>query len=382
MKILILCDSFKETATSFQVVSTIAEGIKEIYPSATIDCQPFSDGGEGSLDVMKSLFPDSVEKEVPVIEPSLQCNIPAHYLINKNSSFIESAQACGLERTHRKNPMVTSTYGLGMLLKEALKEKKKEVAISLGGSATDDFGVGMMQALGVKFSKEDGREFLSPIQGKDLVSIKDISLEGLDPNFPQSHFRLLSDVRNPLLGKEGATSVFAPQKGASKEDCSILESGIANVASLLEKKAGKKIKDIPGAGAAGGLGGAFLAYSNDVEILSGGKCFLSLVEKKYPFASYDLIITGEGKIDRTTLDGKCVSIIAQEAKKSSVPCLAIGGYVEPEVTEGLRKIGVTSFLSMQKKKRPIAELKATAIEDLRQAVVEYFKCDNLEKITR
>lgn len=372
MKILVLSDSFKETATSLQVVSTIREGVQKVYSSYEVDAYPFSDGGEGSEEALLSLLPNGEKKTIVCKDPSNNIEMEATYLVFPEFVFVESAQANGLEKTVKKNPLYTSTYGLGILLKEALKEKPKKILISLGGSATDDLGAGMLEALGASFSDERGERITSPIQGKDLVRIKDVDFSSFDKGFKEKEFLLLSDVKNPLLGKEGATYTFAPQKGAREEDLPLLESGKENLASLLTKKTGRDVSLIPGSGAAGGLGGAFLFTAKKVEITSGGKWMLSLFTSKHPFSSYDLIITGEGKIDQTTLKGKCVYDVAQEAKKNHIPCLAIGGYVEKEVIPELEKIGVSDVLSVQKEKRSIEELKKTACEDLKKAVVKYF----------
>lgn len=369
MKILVLSDSFKETLTASQVLSEITSGIKEVFPSVEVEAYPFSDGGEGFLNVISRIYPDTEKVPVRIKDCLVENEVESYYLERGKKAYLESSLACGLERTPVKNPLLTSSYPLGEIIKKALKRGDREFYIGLGGSATDDFGAGMMTALGVKYFDENGKEILP--RGGNLSSIARIDTENLDPTFLQASFTLLSDVDNPLLGEKGATFTFAPQKGARKEDLPLLEEGKKHLALLTEKTTGRKVKDIPGSGAAGGLAGAFLSYGKTT-LISGAKTILSLYDKYIDWNDFDLIITGEGKIDKSTLEGKCVSAVAQRGKEHSLPVLAIGGYIEEEVKEPLRKLGVTDFLSVQKEAKPLAEIKPTAGGDLRQAVVEYF----------
>lgn len=303
---IIAPDSFKGCLSSLRVADAMAEGIKAVCPDAVITKMPMSDGGEGMLDVITSVI--GAERVVCNTFDPLMRRIDAGYAVKGDMALIESARVCGMQllTSEELNPMVATTYGLGLLIVDAVTRGCKHIVVGLGGSATCDAGIGMLRAVNEKFSKDGHFD--------DNVRKR---LEGI-------RFTILADVVNPLLGVNGASHVFAPQKGASPEDVEHLEWRISKFADMSAKHFGYDYSDRPSAGAAGGLGYAFMQYYG-AEVRSGADYILELYGFEDCLAHADAVITGEGRADRQTLMGKLPYVVMERSQ--GIPVHLICGSV-------------------------------------------------------
>lgn len=304
MKIIIAIDSFKGCLTSMEANEAAAEGIRRAYPDAEIVKVPVSDGGEGYMDAFHAAIGGQLE-EVSVRDPLMR-PVVAKYLLRSDLAVIEIAQASGLTllTQEERNPMVATSYGTGQLVADAVRKGAKHIIMGLGGSATSDAGMGMLRALIDTYAKHG--------QWDDIEVLKDVS------------FTIASDVKNPLLGEQGAAHVFAPQKGATPEMVLALDERARKFAELSAKHFGYDRSQMPGAGAAGGLGYAFLQYLN-AESIPGIQLLLDTIHFKDLVADADLIITGEGSADRQTLMGKLPMGILEQSGR--VPVYLIAGRI-------------------------------------------------------
>lgn len=302
MKVVIAIDSFKGCLTSKEANEAAAEGIRWAYPDAEIVEVPVSDGGEGYMEAFHAAIGGRLE-EVTVRDP-LTRPVMAKYLLHNDLAVIEIAQASGLTllTNEERNPMVATSYGTGQLVADAVRKGAKHIIVGLGGSATSDAGIGMLRALIDTFAKHG--------QWDDIEALKDVT------------FTIASDVKNPLYGENGAAHVFSPQKGASQEMVLALDERARKFADISAKHFGYDRSQMPGAGAAGGLGYAFLQYLN-AESRSGIQLLLDTIRFKYLVADADLIITGEGSADRQTLMGKLPMGILEQSGRVPV-CLIAG----------------------------------------------------------
>lgn len=373
MKVLILLDSYKETLSSIQASEIISLAIKEKYPKTSITIYPFADGGENTLDCFKYVFKKAKEKKIIVSSSCLSIKKEIEYLIYEDMAIIESAKIIGLEDTKIKNPFLTTTYGLGEVILDALDKNIRNFIITLGGTATSDGGAGMLSRLGIQFLNENDEVFIPT--GGTLHQIKDISLTNIDPRLKECQFTLLSDVENPLLGKNGANYVFAKQKGAKDEDIPELEKNMAHYATKVSHFTKRDIASDAKMGAAGGLSFGFASFFK-TKIELGGKKILSLYQIEGKIENYDLIITGEGKTDEQSFSGKCISIVSSIAKKHHVKVFLVSGYIEEDIKDKLKDIGVTDYLSIQKdKSKSFLEIKRDAKKDLYDTLIEYISED-------
>ena len=303
MKVIIAIDSFKGCLTSKEANGTAAEGIRGAYPDAEIVEVAVSDGGEGYIDAFHAAIGGQLE-EVTVKDPLMR-PIMAKYLLNNEMAVIEIAQASGLTllTQEERNPMVATSYGTGQLVADAVRKGAKHIIVGLGGSATSDAGIGMLRALIDAFKKE---------RWDDIDAFKDVT------------FTIASDVKNPLYGEQGAAHIFAPQKGATPEMVLALDERARKFAEVSAKHFGFDHSQKPGAGAAGGLGYAFLQYLN-AESVSGIQLLLDTIHFKELVADADLIITGEGAADRQTLMGKLPMGVLEQS--GQVPVCLIAGKI-------------------------------------------------------
>lgn len=304
MKVIIAIDSFKGCLTSKEANEAAAEGIRKVYPDAEIVKVPVSDGGEGYMEAFHAAIGGRLE-EVTVRDPLMR-PITAKYLLHNEMAVIEIAQASGLTLLSKeeRNPMVATSYGTGQLVADAVRKGAKQIIVGLGGSATSDAGMGMLRALIDTFAKNKSWD--------DIEALKDVA------------FTIASDVKNPLCGKKGAAHVFAPQKGATPEMVLALDERARKFAELSAKHFGYDRSQMAGAGAAGGLGYAFLQYLN-AESRSGIQLLLDTIRFKELVADADLVITGEGSADRQTLMGKLPMGILEQS--GSVPVFLIAGKI-------------------------------------------------------
>lgn len=324
MKIVIAPDSYKETLKASEVADIIESGFKKVFKDASFCKVPLADGGEGTAEALKDAT-DGQEFECEVLDP-LERKIKTSYvkLGNSNIAVIEMAKASGLELLSQdeKNPLETTTYGVGQLIKDAFENGISKFILGLGGSATNDCGIGMLQALGVKFFDKDNQE-LPIIKAKYIDKIVSFDIKALE-KYKNISIEVACDVKNPLCGQNGASFVFGKQKGADDETIKFLDKSLEKFADLCELKFGIKTKEIEGTGAAGGLGFALVTFFN-AKLKSGIDIVIENVGLEKEIKDATFVITGEGKIDSQTIYGKTPIGVAKLAKKYDKKVIAIAG---------------------------------------------------------
>ena len=334
MKVIVAPDSFKGSLTAIEAAEAVAAGIHDVGPDIRTVLLPAADGGEGT---MRSLVDATNGRYVSVtVEDPLGRPICATYGIlgDGETCAIEIAEASGLMRLqeHEKNPHMASSYGTGELIAHALDNGYRKFIIGLGGSATNDGGAGILQALGMRLLNKEGIEL--PKGGGGLQYISSIDSTNWDFRIAESEFLIASDVKNPLVGSEGASAIFGPQKGASPADVDSLDRNLRKFADAIEKETGVALHSKEGAGAAGGAGGAFQAFFN-CEMRQGIDVVLEAIDFEQHVKDADLIVTGEGKTDLQTLSGKTPFGIAKVAHREGKPVILISGAVDEESRDAL-----------------------------------------------
>ncbi|EMQ68850.1 glycerate kinase [Vibrio cholerae] len=324
MKVVIAPDSFKESLTAKQVCDAIQAGLARVWHDAKFVAIPVADGGEGTVQSLVDATQGRLV-EVKVMGPQGK-RVEAFYgmLGDNQTAVIEMAAASGLHHVPlaQRDPKLTTSFGTGELIRHALDQGVTKLIIGLGGSATNDGGVGMLAALGARFTNADG----DPIQltGGGLRELTHIDLQDFDPRLLHCDILVACDVNNPLCGDKGASSVFGPQKGATPEDVQLLDGTLRQFGLLTEKVTGKMVLESAGAGAAGGMGAALLAYTQ-ARLRPGIEIVLETVQLAHQVSDADLVITGEGRIDSQTVHGKTPMGVAKVAKRFDVPVLALCG---------------------------------------------------------
>lgn len=321
-RILIAPDSFKESLSAGEVAHFLKKGIKKSLPDAIIDIAPVADGGEGFLKVLTE-GTGGVFKTFNVHDALMRpVKAEIGFSGDKQTAFIEMATASGLELIHsgERNPLIASTFGTGEMIKHAIETGCKKIVIGIGGSATNDGGAGMAQALGAKFLNKDRKELLPG--GKQLSELCDIDLSGFEKNLPE--ILVACDVSNPLIGPNGASAIYGPQKGATPEMVQQLDAALKNYAQIIRKQFNIDIENIPGAGAAGGLGGGLVAFTG-AKLVSGFQLVAEILDIENQIAKADFVITAEGKLDAQTVNGKAPFGVAQLAKKHKKAVIGIAG---------------------------------------------------------
>ena len=323
MKILFASDSFKGSLTSMQISNLLKQATSEIFPNAQTVSMSVADGGEGTMDSLVNSL-GGTWKTVDVLGP-LQENIKARYgILPEGKAIIEMAEASGLPLvpSDKRNPKKTTSFGTGMLIRDALESGITDITIAIGGSATNDGGMGAMQALGIKFLDENNNELTGC--GENLSKVKNIDLDNLHHAVAKTNFTVMCDVTNPLLGNQGATYTFGRQKGADDTMLAELEYGMSIYANKIKSIIGKDISGKEGSGAAGGLGFALMAFLG-AKLQSGIDVVLDLLDFDKKLKDVDLVITGEGRMDNQSAFGKVPSGIGKRCKKMGVPAVAIVG---------------------------------------------------------
>ncbi|EKF9516981.1 glycerate kinase [Vibrio cholerae] len=324
MKVVIAPDSFKESLTAKQVCDAIQAGLARVWHDAKFVAIPVADGGEGTVQSLVDATQGRLV-EVKVMGPQGK-RVEAFYgmLGDNQTAVIEMAAASGLHHVPlvQRDPKLTTSFGTGELIRHALDQGVTKLIIGLGGSATNDGGVGMLAALGARFTNADG----DPIQltGGGLRELTHIDLQDFDPRLQNCDILVACDVNNPLCGDKGASAVFGPQKGATPEDVQLLDGVLRQFGLLTEKVTGKMVLESAGAGAAGGMGAALLAYTQ-ARLRPGIEIVLETVQLAHQVSDADLVITGEGRIDSQTVHGKTPMGVAKVAKRFDVPVLALCG---------------------------------------------------------
>lgn len=326
MKIVIAPDSFKGNMNASEIAACIEEGIKRVFPRARCIRVPLADGGEGTVAALLQAR-GGTRKTVTVRGPTGKY-IQAGYgiLTGGRRAVIEMAAASGLPLVHgsMRNPMKTSSYGTGELIRDALESGMREIVVGLGGSATIDGGAGMAQALGVRFFDSGGRLIRSRICGGMLDRIADIDMETIHPGLPRTRITAAVDVFNPLCGRRGAARVFGKQKGATPEMVNILDHNLRQFGRLIRRTLKLGVMRLQGAGAAGGMGAALAAFTG-ADIRSGIDLVMESCRLQRHLQNADLVVTGEGLIDAQTPYGKAPAGVARLAQRLKIPVIAIGG---------------------------------------------------------
>lgn len=323
MKFLFASDSFKGTLSSERIITLLTGSAKNVFPDCETIGIPVADGGEGTIDAVISVLNGSV-REVNVHGPLMEA-VASHYgEVGNRAAVIEMAAASGLPLVppDKRDPRVTTTYGTGELIRAALDNGCRDITIAIGGSGTNDGGMGAMCALGIRFLDESGSELSGC--GGNLARIVNIDISGLHPAVGEAKFTIMCDVSNPLTGTDGATYTFGPQKGGTPEILEELEAGMIHYAALIREKTGIDIDRIPGAGAAGGLGAAFCVFLH-AEMKSGIETVLDLIHFDELLDGVDLVVTGEGRIDWQSAFGKVPSGIGRRCRQKGIPAIAIVG---------------------------------------------------------
>jgi glycerate kinase len=328
MKVVIAPNSFKESLTAIEVAEYLKLGFLKGLPTAKIICLPIADGGDGTLDALLASCAGKLKEHQ--VEDPLGDTINAQWgLIDEGkTAIIEMARASGLRLVPNKkrNPLLTSSYGTGQLIRAALDSQVEKIIVGIGGSATVDGGMGMLSALGVRFLDEQGK--LLKGSGGELGEIQDIDCSGLHPGISQVVFQVASDVISPLTGPQGAAMVFGPQKGATPSIVKLLEKNMQHYALKIKHCLAKDVSHIPGAGAAGGMGAALISFLG-AEFKYGIDLVLKTSRFQEQLQGAALVITGEGRLDSQTAAGKAPMGVARLAQAAGIPVIGVAGEVAP-----------------------------------------------------
>lgn len=354
MNILVAPDSFKGSLTAIEVAENIKKGIKRADSEIKVKLLPMADGGEGTVRSLVDATKGEIIKE-EVLGP-LGNKVQAFYglLGDNKTAVIEMAAASGLPLVpeRKRNPLKTTTYGTGQLIASALDQGVEKIIIGIGGSATNDAGVGMAQALGAQILDAAGNQI--GFGGGSLDQIAKIDLANLDPRLKKVEILTACDVDNPLFGKNGAAYIYAPQKGADSKMVKKLDQNLQYFNQKLIEELGKNINKIPGAGAAGGLGAGLLAFL-EANLKAGIEIILELLDFESHLEGIDLVITGEGKLDAQSINGKVPVGVAHSAAKKEIPVIVIAGSLGPKADKILAE-GVSSYFSIIKEPALLSEI--------------------------
>lgn len=365
-------DSFKESMSAAQVCQAMQRGIQNVIPDAHIIHVPMADGGEGTVDALiSSLKGQSIACEVTGPLPEQRIQTYWGLIDAGQTAVIEMAKANGIHllKPSQRNPMLTSTYGTGEMIKQALDLSVKKIIMGSGGSITNDGGAGMAQALGVQFLNHAGE--LIQVCGGNLDQVKSMDLSGLDPRLVDTEIIIASDVNNPLCGPNGASIIFGPQKGATPEMIKQLDQNLGHFADVVAGQIGCDYRHVAGAGAAGGLGFGLMAFTA-ASIRSGVELMIEQVQLSEKIAQADYVLTGEGKIDSQTSLGKTPFGVAQLARKFNKPVIAFAGLVG-EGIEDLFESGFSQIVGINPPDCPLEEALKNAEMNLEKAVAEIVK---------
>ena len=378
MKILIAADSFKNALDSLRVCRAIERGLNKGNPLIQTQCFPMADGGEGTIDIL-AYHLGGKKRELMAVDPLFR-PIKTDYLISEDGKtvFIEMAKTSGLQLLIEKerNPLLTTTFGLGKIILDAINLGIKNIILAIGGSATNDAGIGMATALGYKFYDKDHLQ-LKGI-GEDLLRIIKIEISAENQQLLSDvSFSVICDVRNPLYGPEGAAHIYSRQKGATDDDILVLDKGLKKLADVTNQSA---LASTEGAGAAGGLGFGAMAFLN-ATLYRGIDLIIDITHFEQHVLSSDIIITGEGKLDNQTSHGKLIYGITTCASKYNKPVIALCGSIDitPEYTT---KLGLQAAFSIIKKPCNLNQAIAETEKDLEAAAFNIAQILSLKTIIR
>jgi glycerate kinase len=359
MKILIAPDSFKGSATSRNAAEAIGKGVHLVFSDAELIEIPVADGGEGTVEALA----ESKNGQIIIkrVKDPLGNMVDAEYgILPGNVAIIEMASASGLPLVpeNKRNPLITSTFGTGQLIKDALDRGCKEIILGIGGSATNDGGTGMARALGYKFLDKNGYELTEG--GGSLIDLAEVDDSEADKEIFKTKFLIACDVTNPLTGTEGASHIYGAQKGASVKDIEHLDESLVKLAAVISQKYARSNANVPGAGAAGGLGYGLMEFCGG-ELKSGIEIVLDLIKFDSYLDGVDLVISGEGRIDGQSVYGKVPVGIAGRAEKKNIPVLVIVGGIGHNV-ESVYNHGIDAVMSSVNKAMSLDEAMSRAYE--------------------
>jgi len=360
MKIVLAPDKFKGSLSARQACAAMERGVRRVWPDAEIVSIPLADGGEGTIEAMVASTGGRCV-EVTVTGPLGQ-PVRAQFGIlgDGQTAVIEMAQASGLWLVPEqdRNPLKTTSFGTGELIKAAVSAGFRNLIVAIGGSATTDCGSGMAQALGVRFIDQDGRPMEGFMTAERMGQVRSVDLSCLLPALRDCSITVACDVANPLLGPDGAVMVYAPQKGAKPEQLGPLESGMKNIIDVMESATGRRVRDLPGAGAAGGLGAALMTLFGAIQ-RPGIEIVLEAVAFRQRIRGADLLLSGEGKVDDQTAFGKTISGVLRAARQEGVPVIILAGSIDDNA-ESLYREGAVSMFSICTKPMTLSEAMARA----------------------
>lgn len=351
-------DSFKESLTAMEAARAMAQGIENADHDAEVRCLPMADGGEGTARALVDATGGSM-RAVPVHDP-LGRPVEGHFglLADGTTAVVETAEASGLALLEAKerNPLIASSYGTGELMLAAVRSGAKRIIVGLGGGATNDAGAGLLQALGVRLLDKNGNDLAHG--GAALANLTTIDISTMDPALKNVAITAACDVTNPLTGPTGASAVFGPQKGASKDDVATLDAALAHFAQVIDSQLGVAVNDVPGAGAAGGIGAALKGFLN-AEFRPGIAIVIEQSGLDAAAQWADVVFTGEGSIDFQTKFGKTPAGVAETAKRHGKPVIAVAGHIGTGIDE-LHEVGIDAVFGIAPGAASLSELLADA----------------------
>lgn len=374
MKVVVAIDSFKGSMTSKEAGEAAKEGVLKVFPDAEVIVKPLADGGEGTMSALVEGLNGEI-KEIAVKDP-LGNPVKAKYgIINNDTAVIEIAEASGITliESDKLDPYKTNTFGTGQIINDALNMGINNIIIGLGGSATTEGGIGMLEALGAKFYDSDFNEL--PPEFASLDKVEKIDISNLNPNLKNAQFLIASDVKNPLTGPNGAISIFGPQKGVKPEDISQMDKTMEHYASVVKDELDKDVATADGSGAAGGLGFAFLSFIPNVELKPGIDLILNYLNFKDDLINADYLITGEGRLDDQTAMGKVPVGIAKLAKEvGNAKTIAFAGSITDDASN-CNENNIDAFFPIVRGVSTLEEAmdNGTAKENMKKAVEQVFR---------
>jgi glycerate kinase len=366
MKILVAIDSFKGSLSSLEAGLAVKTGISDLCDEVVV--KPIADGGEGSVEALADAL--GAEFVEVIVENPLREKTLARYALKGDIAVLEMASASGLTliEKHKRNPMITSTFGFGQMILHAIGKGARKFIVGIGGSATNDAGMGMLSALGYEFYDENGN--LLSGKGENLIKVTRISEQNVARELRECEFLVACDVDNPLFGKNGAAYVYGPQKGANEEMVRQLDTGLISFASATSEHFTSEFWNFKGAGAAGGLGFGFVSFLN-AKLKPGIEIIINEIKLEDEISKADLIITGEGRLDAQSSMGKTPTGVAKIAKKYNKPVIALAGSVK-ECASGCNNNGIDAFFSVLNEPISLEEAmkKEVAIKNLSQVAAQ------------
>ncbi len=370
MKLLFASDSFKGTLSSTRTIQLLTRAAHEVFGDCECEGIPVADGGEGTTEAVTEALHGEIRK-VQVHGPLMEPEEASYGVLDDHRAIMEMAAASGLPMLpiDQRNPEKTTTYGTGELLKHILDAGCTDISIAIGGSATNDGGMGCMRALGVRFLGKDGRELDGT--GADLIKVDRIDISGMDPRIKNVKITGMCDVTNILCGETGATRIFAPQKGATPKMLESLELGMQNYRDVMIRTFGVNPDEMPGSGAAGGLGAALLVYMN-AALKSGIETVLDLIDFDSRLKDVSLVVTGEGQADRQSCFGKVMQGIGRRCRALHVPAVALVGSMG-EGAEEIFKYGINSIMTTINAAMPLCEAIENAEDLYYQGAIRMFR---------